>query len=101
MVDAWSDHRGLQDRSQWVVIHLKDNKDMQINHIQHKIHLQDTDNGRVVHLRADFKKGTGWLEDIFTDVSSVEHNRIYNPHAAGTLGKIYHYEKPEDRTPGQ
>ena len=33
-------------------------------------------------LGADY--GTGHLEDIFTDMSSVKHNRISNPYAAGT-----------------
>ena len=40
--------------------------------MQHKTHLQDTDNGRMVIM-----KGTGWLEDIFTDTYSIEQNGVF------------------------
>ena len=36
------------------------------------------------YLQEQIKKGIGHLEDMFIDMSSVNHNRIFNPYAAGT-----------------
>ena len=36
------------------------------------------------------QKGTGHLEDIFMDASSVKHIRIFNPYVASTHVKMYH-----------
>ena len=44
-------------------------------------------------------KGTRCLEDIFKDTKSVEHNRLFNPYAAGTQVNTYHNDKWEDKTP--
>ena len=41
------------DHGQWEEIHSEGNKDGQTDHVQHKTHLQDTDNNTAVPLRAD------------------------------------------------
>ena len=61
MVDHGS-HRviieGQQHISQWVVQYSGEGtKGMdRFDHVQHKMHLQDTDNGRAVPQRADYKR---------------------------------------------
>ena len=47
-IDAWSDCRGQQPRSQWVLKYSEGNKDGQIDHTWHKTHQQNTDNGKAV-----------------------------------------------------
>ena len=39
------------------------------------------------------------MEDIFTDVNFVEHNRIFNQYAAVTQVNSYQEDKWEDKTP--
>ena len=60
--------------------------------------MQDTENSRVVSLGADVKE-TGHLEGIFTDMSSVKHDRIFNLYATGTQVKMCSNDKWEDRNP--
>ena len=45
-----------QYRSQWVVIHREGSKDGKIVHMKHKTHLQDINNGKTEHLRADYER---------------------------------------------
>ena len=82
-MDALSNCGDQQCRSHWVVIYSEGNKDGHIDYKEYKTHLQDTEKARAVTPRA-IKKGTGRLKDIFTNVSSVEHNRIFSPYVAGT-----------------
>ena len=42
-------------------------------------------------------KGTGCLEDIFIDTTSVEYNREFNPYIAGAKVNTYHRDKQEDK----
>ena len=58
---------------------------------QYETHMQYTDNNGAVHLGVELK-GTGCLEDMFIDASSVRHNRIFNLYAAGTQMKMFHNE---------
>ena len=42
-------------------------------------------------------KGTGHLNNIFTDTTSIEHNRVFNPYTARTLVNMWHDDKQEDK----
>ena len=53
------------------------------------------------YLRQQNSKGTGWLEDICADTNAIEHSRVSNPYAAGTLGNAYHSSNHENKISGQ
>ena len=66
-------------------------------------HIQYTDNKRVVSLGAD-KKGTGQLEDIFTQARSVEQGWVIYPYTSNTLIHIlqnYGWNRNTKNTPIQ
>ena len=44
--------------------------------MQHEAHMQDTNDAAVP--QDQIKKGTGHVEEIFLDMSPVEHIRIFN-----------------------
>ena len=46
-------------------------------------------------------KGTECLENIFTDMNSVEHKRVFSTYVRGTQDNIYHSAIWEDKTPSQ
>ena len=48
--------RGLQHRLKWVVLHSEGNKNGKIDHMEHRTHLQDTNNGTAVPLKAEYER---------------------------------------------
>ena len=64
-------------------------------------HIQKTLKMAEQYIRRPLMKGTGCLEDIFTDTNSNEHNRLFNLNTAGTLVSTYHGRKQEDMMPDQ
>ena len=46
-------------------------------------------------------RGTGCLEDIFTDTNSINNNRMFNPYTADTQVIIHCRDKQEDKAPDQ
>ena len=49
-------------------------------------------------LLEQISKGTGHLENIFTDANSVMHSRIFKAYAAGTEMKMVHKDNPKNST---
>ena len=62
--------------------------------------ITSTNNSGAVPQRADYER-TGWLEVIFTDMNSTEHNRVFHSYAASTQMNAYHHHKKEDNTLAQ
>ena len=64
-------------------------------------HIHDTSITVKQYLQEHIMKGTGYLEDICADTNSVEHNKVFNPYAAGLQVSTQHNGKWEDKTPIQ
>ena len=89
-------------------LHHQDDENLQADSMQHKTHMQYTNNNRAVPLGTDKKRGRTFRRHV----RSVEHDRLSHPYAADTQMKVLHngrweesihnspYQQSEELTPG-